>query len=1030
MKVGKFQQVIVGTVAFFKKQLMKIFLSFISIFILALFITECSSVKDKHAIVVIKNNENQLPKTDTLQEDIVTYSPKKYSKEKVNYFKETTQEKIWVDSLYNTMTLDEKLGQLFMVAAYSNKDEKHFSELDKLIKDYKIGGLIFFQGGPMRQAKLTNRYQSKSKIPLFIGIDAEWGLSMRLDSTYVYPWNMTLGAIDDLNLIQKVGENMGRESKRMGIHFNFSPVIDINTNPNNPIIGNRSFGEDKYNVTEKASALIQGIQSQGVFATGKHFPGHGDTATDSHKSLPIVNFTKERLEEVELYPYKKLFQEGLTSVMVAHLSVPSIEPRENYPSSLSYNVVTDLLQKELGFEGLIFTDALNMKGASNYKKPGEIDLAAFLAGNDILLFAEDVPKALTKIKEAYNLKLITDERIAQSVKKILKYKYRAGLNKYKPIDTTNLIADLNLVTNDALQYNLYENAITVIKKSKSILPISNLNQKIAYIKMGDDYNDDFITTLKKYTEVEEVTAQTIEELNTKLKDFDIVIIGFHKSDKPWKNHDFTDSELDWLQQIAANNKVILDVFAKPYSLLKIKSFSDIENVIVSYQNNKIAQQVSAEIIFGAVQAVGKLPVSISDEFKVNTQIITKKYNRLGFASPENVGMSSIKLAEIEKFIDKAIKGKMAPGMQVLVARKGKVIYQKAFGYHTYENKIKVKNTDIYDVASLTKMVATLPIVMKLYDDGKVKLDTRLGKMLLEFKGTNKDSITFKELLSHYGRLQAWIPFYKSTLDSITKKPLDSLYRNTYTEGFTTQVSENLFLKDGYHKEMMKQIINSELLPKKIYKYSDLTFIILKDFVERITRKPLDLLSQEQFFKPIGMNYTMYNPLRKFDLSVIPPTEIDNYFRHSLIQGYVHDMAAAMDGGVDGHAGIFSNTMDIAKMMQLFLQTGNYGNHKYFSKEIMDVFNNCYYCEENNRRGLGFDKPQLGTSGPTCGCVSNKSFGHTGFTGTMAWADPDTELIYVFLSNRTYPDSNASNKLSRENIREDIQKIIQESIIEK
>ena len=1011
-----------------------------SIFILTLFlgllVTECSSVKPKQKPIVTyvaKTNEvdfDSITEITEEQKEKSNYVVKKYDKKIGSNFKETPIEKVWVDSVYNRLSLDEKLGQLFMVAAYSNKDEKHFTELDKLIKEYKIGGLIFFQGGPMRQAKLTNRYQAESKIPLFIGIDAEWGLAMRLDSTYTYPWNMTLGAIDDLNLIRKVGENMGRESIRMGIHFNFSPVIDINTNPNNPIIGNRSFGEDKINVTEKASALIEGIQSQGVFATGKHFPGHGDTATDSHKGLPLVNFSKERLEDVELYPYKKLFAEGLASVMVAHLSVPSLEPRENYPSSLSYNVVTDLLQKELGFEGLIFTDALNMKGASNFKKPGEIDLEAFMAGNDILLFAEDVPKALEKIKEAYNANTITDERIAQSVKKILKYKFRAGLNKFKSIDTTNLISDLKPLTNDALQYELYENAVTVVKKSKSILPIDKLNQKIAYVKMGDDYNDDFVATLKEYAEVEEVSGITIEELNSKLKNFDLVIVGFHKSDKPWKNHDFTDVELDWLNQIAINNKVILDVFAKPYSLLKIKSFSDIDNIIVSYQNNKIAQQVSAEIIFGAVQAKGKLPVSIRENFKVNTQNITKKYNRLGFAIPESVGMNSSKLAEIEKYAEKAINGKMAPGMQILVARKGKVIYQKSFGYHTYENKITVKNNDIYDIASLTKMVATLPNVMKIYDEGKVKLDTKLGQMLPIFKGTDKDSISFKQLLSHYGKLQAWIPFYKKTLDSITKKPSDSIYRHMYTKGFTKQVSENLYIKDDYHYEMMKEIVASELLPKRVYKYSDFTFIILKDFVEKITGKPLDILSQDQFFKPLGMNYTMYNPLLKYDLSVIPPTEIDTYFRYSLVQGYVHDMAAAMDGGVGGHAGIFSNSMDIAKMMQLFLQGGNYGNHSYFSKETVSTFNTCYYCNEDNRRGLGFDKPQLGTSGPTCGCVSKSSFGHTGFTGTMAWADPETELIYVFLSNRTYPDSNTSNKLSKENIREDIQKIIQDAIIEK
>jgi beta-glucosidase-like glycosyl hydrolase len=448
------------------------------------------------------------------------------------------------------MSFQEKVGQLFMVAAYSNKDSVHINTVDKLITENKVGGLIFFQGGPMRQAKLTNRFQAKSKLPLFIGIDAEWGLSMRLDSTYKYPWNSTLGAIKDLRIIEKVGQNMAQETKRIGAQFNFVPVLDINTNPKNPIIGHRSFGEDKINVTEHAIALMNGIQSQGVFCTGKHFPGHGDTATDSHYALPLVNFTKERLEKVELYPYKRMFDEGLVSVMVAHLNVPSLEPRDNYPTSVSYSVVTDLLQDELGFEGLIFTDALNMKAASKFMKPGDIDLEAFMAGNDILLFPENVPLAIQKITEAFNNGLITEERLGQSVKKILHYKFKAGLNKYKPVDTKNLSADLNGTFKDALQYQLYEHATTVLINKDNILPIKNLDQKIAYVKLGDDVNSSFVSTLKKYTEVNEVSDTNIDSLNVKLKEYHTVIVGFHKSDRAWKKHDFTETELLWLQEIA------------------------------------------------------------------------------------------------------------------------------------------------------------------------------------------------------------------------------------------------------------------------------------------------------------------------------------------------------------------------------------------------------------------------------------------------------------------------------------------------
>lgn len=985
-------------------------------------VTNCSSTKKTpHATKSVTLGNAAIAEEEEI------YIPHLKSERK-NFFPDTDAETRWVDSIYNQLSFEEKVGQLFMVAAYSNKDAAHITEVEKLVSEYKVGGLIFFQGGPNRQAKLTNRYQAKAKVPLFIGIDAEWGLSMRLDSTYRYPFNMTLGAIQDLKLIEKVGENMAKESKRMGIHFNFAPVLDINTNPKNPIIGFRSFGENKVNVTEKAIALMQGVQSQGVFSTGKHFPGHGDTATDSHYTLPVVTATKEHLDKVELYPYKRMIDEGLISVMVAHLNVPSLEFRDGHPSSLSYNVITNLLKQEMGFDGLIFTDALNMKAASNFKKPGEIDLEALLAGNDVLLFAENVPVAVEKICMAYQDSLLSEERLAYSVKKILRYKFKAGLNNYKPIDLANLSKDLNAVSKDALQYELYENIVTVLKNEHEIVPIEKLDQKIAYVKMGDDTNTTFVNTLKKYTEVTEVSDTNIDSLKKQLKGYDKVIIGFHKSDRAWKKHDFTETELLWIQEIAKQNKVILDVFTRPYSLLQITNFDEIESVIISYQNNDISQEVSAQIIFGALSAKGKLPVSINNFFKVEDGLETSKINRLGFSFPENVGMSSEKLAQIDKIVQKAIDGKMAPGMQVLVARKGKVVYQKSFGYQTYDKQTKVNNDDLYDVASLTKMIATLPNVMQQFDKGKVTLETTLGDMVHQFRKSNKSEITFKELLSHYGRLQAWIPFYKATLDA-KNQPLEKYYRKTYTEGFTKQVAENLYIRDDYQDTIMKKIVESNLIDKKEYKYSDFTFIILKKYLEKTTGKSLDELTYKNFYKTLGMNNTMYNPLLKFDCGKIAPTEVDTYFRNTFLQGYVHDMEAAMEGGIGGHAGIFSNAMDVAKMMQLFLQKGNYGGITYFSPETFDAFNTCYYCAEGNRRGLGFDKPQLEKSGPTCGCVSKSSFGHTGFTGTMAWADPETEILYVFLSNRTFPDSNASNKLSKENIREDIQKIIQEAIIE-
>jgi beta-N-acetylhexosaminidase len=984
-------------------------------------------------ISVIHCSVNKISKSKKASKTVVeskTDSLSFIKKEEVisfNYSIQSISEKKWVDSVFNSLTLEEKIGQFFMVAAYSNKDEAHIKSVENLILEQKVGGLIFFQGGPGRQAVLTNQYQKISKVPLFIGIDAEWGLSMRLDSVNRFPWNMTLGAIQDLKLIEKTGELMALQSKELGIHFNFGPVLDINTNPKNPIIGNRSFGENKVNVADKALALMTGLQSNGVFATGKHFPGHGATESDSHHTLPVINFTQEQIREVELYPYKKLIPKGLASVMVAHLDVPSFESRPGYPSSISEVIVTDLLKNELNFKGLIFTDALNMKGASNFKKPGDIDLAAFKAGNDILLFPENVPAAIQKIKEAIDSSEITQDRLDYSVKKILQYKYKAGLSKLKPIEINKLSTKINTPEEEALQYKLYENALTVIRNKGNILPIKELDkQKIAYIKFGDDSNTVFVETLRKYAEITEVSNSNLDSLNNQLRDYTHVIMGFHKADGAWKKHDFSSKELQWISEIALRKKVILDCFVKPYALSSIPSFENLDGVIVSYQNSDVSQNVSAQLIFGAIAAKGKLPVSINEEFKVNHGLTTEKLNRLGFTAPENVNMNSEILSKIDGIMQNAIDQKMTPGGQILVARKGKVIYQKAFGYHTYKKEMPVKNSDIYDVASLTKIVSTLPNVMQLYDKNQVSMETKLGEMIPNFKGTDKENINFKDLLSHYARLQAWIPFYKKTLDA-SNKPDQKYYQKFYSKDFAYQVAENLYIRSDYPDTIMKLIGDSKLLPKKEYKYSDFTFIILKNYLENATGKKLEDLSSTNFYDKLGMNNTSYNPLQKFDMNMIPPTEEDNYYRYQTIQGYVHDMEAAMEGGVGGHAGIFSNSMDLAKIMQLFIQKGNYANETYFSSKTFEAFNTCYYCPDGNRRGIGFDKPQLGTSGPTCGCASMTSFGHTGFTGTMAWADPEEEIVYIFLSNRTYPNAD-KNILSQQNIRENIQQIIYDAII--
>ena len=936
----------------------------------------------------------------------------------------------WVDSIYGNMSLQEKVGQLFMPVVFSSDTKVATDKIKDLINNQYVGGIIFSKGGPKRQAKLSNEYQALSKVPLLMAMDAEWGLAMCLDSTFAYPWNMTLGAISDPIIIEKIGKRIGEHTKRMGMHINFAPVVDINTNPENPIIGNRSFGENKDNVAQKSIAFTKGMQQAGILANAKHFPGHGDTDQDSHKTLPTIGFSRERIEDIELYPYKRLIQEGLSSVMVAHLNVPALEQRMDYPSSLSKSIVTDLLKGKLGFNGLIFTDALNMKGASDFQEPGEIDLAAFLAGNDVLLIPEDIPKAHELLVNAYREEVVTEGRLALSVKKILYAKYKVGLNNYQPVNSFNITEDLNTALDDVLYEEAMANALTVIKNNEDILPIKNLkDNKIAYVNFGDASGKAFLSQMRKYAKVDWIKAKSLDSYIQKLKKYDRVIIGFHKSNEnPWKSYKLTQKELVWIYEIARTSKVILDVFAMPYALLDLKTSANFEGILMSYQNSKISQELSAQLIFGARGASGHLPVSIGEDFPVNTGIETLPLRRLQYGTPESVGVSSFKLKKIDSIAKIGLWGDMMPGAQILVARKGKVIYQKNFGHHTQSKKNSVKDNDIYDVASLTKILATTPMVMQLFDRDVLTMDTKLPEMLPEYKNSNKRNISLKQMLSHYARLKAWIPFYKYTLDSVTNKPASEYYSKVSEGDFTIKVADDLYMRKDYKDSIFERIKESELRKRLRYKYSDLPYYLLKKYLEEFHGTTLDKLVQRNLYESLGATQTTYLPLEKFSKADIVPTEEDNYFRMQKVHGYVHDQGSAMLGGVSGHAGIFSNSNDVAKIMQMYLWEGFYGGKRYFSPETMQAFNTCYYCDNDVRRGVGFDKPQLGESGPTCGCVSMTSFGHSGFTGTFTWADPEEEIVYVFLSNRTYPNAD-NRKIIGSNLRSNIQEVIYEAIID-
>lgn len=935
----------------------------------------------------------------------------------------------WVENQYGQMTLEQKIGQLFMVSVASDQSTKAIDGIKQLINEQGIGGVIFSKGGPLRQAKLNNEFQSVSKIPLLIGMDAEWGLAMRLDSTYAFPWNMTLGAVKDNRIVEKVGYRIGAHAKRLGVHINFAPDIDINTNPMNPIIGNRSFGENREVVAEKGIAFMKGMESAGVLSSGKHFPGHGDTAVDSHHDLPIIPFPMKRLDSLELYPFRKLIKEGLSSIMVAHLEVPAMELKEGLPSSLSEQIISGILKEEMGFEGLVFTDALNMQGASKYGTEGEVELAAFVAGNDMLLMPKNVTEAKEKLLKAYKRGKISESRLAQSVKKILMAKYKVGLNKYNPVDRENLFEDLNTIEDDLIYEEAIENAITVVKNNVDLLGIKNLqNKKIAYVKFGDATNDAFIEELNNYTQVTQVNGSDIVDLKNKLSEYNLIIIGHHKSnDSPWKPYEFSETELSWLQEIAdlRTSNLILCVFAKPYALNNISSFKSIDAVVMSYQNSDLAQRKTAELLFGAIPALGKLPVSAHPEFPVGTGLELSPLKRLGYSWPERVGLSSRKLNEIDRLMQNGLDSLMFPGAQVLVARKGKVVYERSFGKPTYSSEKAVVDNDLYDLASLTKILATLPMLMKMEEEDKIALNDTFEELVPSYSDTEIKNVTVLKALSHYGRLPAWIAFYVSTLDK-DRKPSNEFYRNSPIPGFSTKVAENLFLADAYKDSIYDRIGRQDLKSNR-YRYSDVPYYVMKKYIEDTYDQPLDKLTQDFLYKRIGANYTTYNPLDKFPKNKIIPSEEDKYYRYQTVHGYVHDMGAAMQGGVGGHAGLFSNANDVAKIMQMYLQEGYYGGIQFFDSRTVQKFNKCYFCDKKVRRGVGFDKPQLEKSGPTCGCVSRKSFGHSGFTGTYTWADPEEEIVYVFLSNRTYPSA-SNTLLVKSALRTRIQQAIYDAIL--
>ena len=983
----------------------------------------CFQTANAQTLVVAQNSDGKSP---------ITHHPPPITKSPI-----LTAE-LWADSVYLTLSDTQRLGQLFMIRAHSNLGPEHVAQVEELIRKYHVGALCFFQGTPEKQAELTNQYQSLSKTPLMVAMDAEWGLNMRLkETTIAYPKQMLLGAIQDNTLIYKFGAVIAKELRRVGVQVNFAPVADVNNNPKNPVINERSFGENKYNVAAKSYMYMLGMQDNSVLACAKHFPGHGDTDVDSHLDLPVISHDRARLDALELMPFRVMSQNGVGSMMVAHLAVPSIDATEHLPTSLSKLAVRNLLREKIGYEGIIFTDGLEMKGVTKYFQNGEVSARAIEAGCDMLCLPESTPEAFAAIKKYVAEGRIDTNEIAKSVKRILKMKFQYGLTTPQYIDLTNLRADINSAEGREIKRELIKNALTLVRNEEKMLPFKNYQpDSISTLSIGASSLTTFQNSLSNsglsnhFNLSKEISVEKKAEMLAYFSKKPTVIVSLHDmKPKAADNFGLTESEKDFLQELNKVTKVVLVVFGNPYSL---KYFDDFKNVVLSYNEDKVTQELTAEALFGIFEFKGKLPVTASDKSKAGMGDKSLKINQLqwNLDLPEAVGMNSKTLLKIDNLANELIERGAAPGCQILVAKDGQVVYHKAFGHHTYEKTQAVTNTDLYDMASITKCAATTISLMKLYENGKLDLNAPMSKYLPILRGSNKDGMLIREVLIHQAGLPAWIAFYKNTLDSTNNPkaffPATKFYANTEGGNFNVPVAKGIFMRNDLKDSIKMQIVRVPMRENKSYVYSDLGMILMTDVVKNMSGQTLDAFAKTTFYDPLSMSRTMFNPLNKFDESNVAPTEEDKYFRNQRLRGHVHDMGAAMLGGVSGHAGLFSTSRDLAILLQMLLNKGEYAGIRYLKPETIELFTQRQ--GGSTRRGFGWDMKELDAkkTANVSPKASDLLYGHTGFTGNAFYVDPKNNLIYIFLSNRTYPDM-SNNKLIDGNYRPKIQTVIYEAM---
>ncbi len=950
-----------------------------------------------------------------LEQDPVTQDVNKVKSLDVN--KEANE---WAEMRLKEMTLDAKIGQFFMVAAKSNGDEEHLSEVESYITENKIGGVIFFQGEKSNLKECVKRFQEKSITPLLFAMDAEWGSSMRLFDGERYPYAYTIGAAQDTALSGKVATAMAQEMRTLGIHMSFSPVADVNSNPSNPVIGFRAFGGDKELVSKNVEAFVKAFEQNGVMSCIKHFPGHGNTDKDSHLELPTISQSADVIIKDELPPFESGMNAGSPATMIAHLKIPSIDD-SGAPMSLSKEAVTKMLKGKMNYQGLVVSDALNMKAVSDLYGKTDVVVKAFEAGCDILLYPESVKDAIEAIKiKVINGEIKSDE-IDERCKRILVAKYKYVLAPFK----TKSLSDNQ---KKQIKNEVYEKATTVLRNNDDLLPLRRLDKKVAVVSIGTQ-SISFRESVELFASADFFNFYTSEEAIAKcgdlLTNYDIIITSLHaNSVKSKAGFGYDASWKKWLEILPDEKQNALLLFGNPLVLSEEKLEDNIDAIVVAYENQPESHLAAAQLIFGAIPATGKLPMAVNDEFPIYTGISFPWSGRLKFSMPEELGLDSKKMNGIDSIVQIALDKGAFPGCQIVVAVQGKIIYRKSFGFPEFNSTTKVVDTDVYDIASISKIAGSTLGIMKLQTDKlfdpENTLSAYLSNMVNNYPAYAKMNI--KEMMTHQAGLKPFIQFYKETLSN--GKPDTEWYSATSNGKFTIPVAKNLFMRSDYIDSMYVRILRTPLAEKK-YEYSDLGYYFIKKIIEKQSGQSFQDYLMQNLYLPMGLRYMRYTPLNYFEESSIMPTQLDNEFRRQLLRGYVHDPGAAMLGGVGGHAGVFANATDLASLMQLFLNKGMYGNVNYLGSEVVDEYTRSQFS--GNRRGIGFDRPKASGGGTCHEMASQMSFGHSGFTGTLAWVDPKYSINYVFLSNRVCPDQE-NWKIRDMNIRTEIQRVIYEAVV--